>query len=227
MNPLFKILRIDGAFKKFDTNVARFGWNSGCKRLIEDLNIRIKIDKGVGTVREKGAVLVYANHPTGLDPYLLTAVLGRDDSYFWGDLYQTKKGNNISKHVIPIAPKPLISIVRRPITNWPGYIYMRLVAPAKSKTETKKINKESIRKTVELLGKGKQVIIFPSGGEYEFLAKGKGLSKVIEICEDKKINLKVVNLKISNFGELELFAHFLLRIKIVARIKRIEKYEAF
>ena len=214
MNPFFKILGIGDAFKEFDTNVAKLGWSSGCKRLIDDLDIKVKKDKAVKAIKERGAVLIYANHPTGLDPFLLTAVLGRDDSYFWGDIYQTKKGVNVSKHIIPIAPKPFTSIVRRPITNWPGYIYMRLITPAKSESETKKINKESIERTIEILRRGKQVIIFPSGGEYEFLPKGRGLEKIMKECKKKKIKIRLYKVDIKHFGEVRLLFHFLFKIKI-------------
>ena len=168
-----------------------------------------------------GPVLIYSNHPTGIDPYLLTAMTGRDDSYFWGDLYQSKKGKNVSKFIIPIAPRPIWTILRRPLTNWPGYIYMRLTTPALSREKTGKINRKSIEKTIELLNKNNQVIIFPSGGEYEFLKPGKGLFVILEKCSQQKIPVKLIKLKIRKFGELQLLFYFLFKTKINARIVRL------
>lgn len=216
INPLFKILKVENIYSIFDKKVKIVGWFDGCKWLLKNLQIKynkIKIPKN--------ATVVYANHPTGLDPYLLTASLGRDDAYFWGDMYQAKKGKRVSSHIIPIAPKPFWTILRRPITNWPGYIYMRQTTPSLTKEETRKINKTAIQKTVQLLKKGKLVIIFPSGGEYEWLPPAKGLQKILKICEDKKIKVKVIKLKIKNFGELGLLFHFLFKTPLKAKISLI------
>lgn len=215
INPLFKLLGIKNIYVQFDKKVAMFGWSKGCKWLIKSLGITYKYKNNLFS---KGATIIYANHPTGLDPYLLTAILGREDSYFWGDIYQSKKGINVSRHVIPIAPKAFWSILKRPLTNWPGYIYMRLTTPTLTKKETRAINKKSINKTLELLKKDKLVIIFPSGGEYEFLKSGKGLSIILAKCKEQKINIKVKELKIKNFGELRLLSHFLFNTKIEVEI---------
>ena len=217
MNPLLKAIGADKAFEDFDDNIADLGWSKACAKLISDLGIGV--DNDLSQLSRKGATLVYANHPTGLDPYLLSAVLGRDDSYFWGDIYQVKKGRSVAKHIIPIAPKPFWSILRRPITNWPGYIYMRLVTPSKSKQETKELNKKSMQKTLKLLKDGCQVIIFPSGGEYEFLSPKKGMKMVLDKCIEQKIKMKVYRVEIKNFGELRLLAHFLLSTSIKAKVK--------
>lgn len=214
MNPLFKIFGIGNVFSAFDKKVEATGWSNGCKWLIKELGIRYESIK----ISKKGPSIIYSNHPTGLDPYLLTAVIGRDDSYFWGDIYQSKKGKNISKHIIPVAPRPFWTIVRRPITNWPGYIYMRLTTPALSKEKTKDINKKALEKTIELLKNKKQIIIFPSGGEYEFLPKKKGLSIILDECKKRNIKVTVYGIKIKKFGEVLLLAHFIFKTKIEAKI---------
>lgn len=216
MNPLFKLFGIDKSFSVFDKNVEKLGWTPGCNKLLGDLKINIK--SKLDALPKKGPVLVYSNHLTGLDPYLLSAVLGREDSYFWGDIYQTKKGENIGKHIIGVAPRPFWTIIRRPVTNWPGYIYMRVTTSAKSKEETRKINKMAIEKTIEFLGKGHQVIIFPSGGEYEFLPKKKGLSVVLNECKKRGIKINIYEIKIKNFGELQLLSHFIFKTKINATL---------
>lgn len=214
MNPLFKLLNIESVFKSFDKKVKTIGWYPACKWLINSLGIQYRLKKG--DIPQKGAVVVYSNHPTGIDPYLLTAVLGRNDSYFWGDIYQSKKGENIARYIIQIAPQPFWTIVRRPITNWPGYIYMRLTAPALSKEKTKEINIKAFEKTIELLKNGNQIIIFPSGGEYEFFPKKHGLSKLVNECKKRKIKISIYEFKIKNFGELGLMFHFLFKTKICA-----------
>lgn len=212
-NPLFKILKVDKVYSNFDRKVKIVGWLNGCKWLLK--NLEIKYNK---IQISKGAVIVYANHPTGLDPYLLTASLERDDAFFWGDMYQSKKGKSVSKHIIPIAPKPLWSILRRPITNWPGYIYMRLTTPSLTRKDSRKINMKAIQKTIDLLKKGKLIIIFPSGGEYEWLSGGRGLKKIKEKVKEENLKVKFVKLRIKNFGELGLFFHFLFKTKIKAKI---------
>jgi 1-acyl-sn-glycerol-3-phosphate acyltransferase len=216
MNPLFKLFGIDKIFSSFDEKVGTMGLADGCKWLVGNLKIDYQFQGK--NFPKNGAALVYSNHPTGLDPYLLTAAIGRNDSYFWGDIYQTKKGNNISKKIISVAPRPFWTIILRPLTNWPGYIYMRLTTPAKSKKETGRINKKALEKTIELLKNSHQVIIFPSGGEYEFLPKKKGLSIVINECKKRNIKVDVYEIKIKKFGELLLFFHFILGFKINAEI---------
>lgn len=215
INPLFKLLGITDIYSEFDKTVDKIGWSNGCKWLIKSLGIEYTAEN----VNNHGkAQIIIANHPTGVDPYLLTAILGRNDSYFWGDIYQSKKGINISKHIILIAPRPFWTILRRPLTNWPGYIYMRLTSPVLTKEQTKEINKNSMEKTIGLLRKGNQIIIFPSGGEYEFLKPAKGVFYLIKKCQEQKISVKVTKLQITNFGELGLFFHFLFKTKITARI---------
>ena len=216
MNPFFKIFGINDSFAAFDEKVKTLSWSSGCKWLMSSLKVNYMFE---GTkMPKRGPGIIYSNHPTGLDPYLLTAAIGRDDSYFWGDIYQSKKGKNINKFIIPIAPKPIWTIWRRPLTNWPGYIYMRLTTPALSKERTGGVNRKSIEKTIELLKKNNQVIIFPSGGEYEFLEYGNGLSIILEKCRKLEIPVKLTKLRIKNFGELGLFFHFIFGTKIMVKI---------
>jgi hypothetical protein len=214
MNPLFKLFGIGKNFSLFDGNVQKLGWNKACKKLVDDLGIGVT--SNLRKIPKEGPVLLYSNHPTGLDPYLLTAAIGRDDSFFWGDIYQSKKGQNISKNIIAVAPRPFWTIILRPLTNWPGYIYMRLTSPAKSKEESRKINNKAIERTINLLKNDNQVIIFPSGGEYEFLPKKKGLSIVLNECKKRNVKVHVYGINIKKFGELSLLFHFLFKTKIGA-----------
>jgi hypothetical protein len=216
MNPLFKLLGIEKSFISFNYDVQKLGWSNACKKLIDDLKIDIVSD--FTDLPKNEAVVIYSNHPTGLDPYLLTAAIGRNDSFFWGDIYQSKKGKNISKHIINVAPRPFWTIIFRPLSNWLGYIYMRLTTPAKSREETRNINIKTIDTTVGLLKARHQVIIFPSGGEFEFLPKKKGLSRVVDICRKKNIKVNIYKIDIKNFGEVLLFIHFIFRTKISATL---------
>lgn len=220
MNPLFKLLGVENSFTKFDQKVKTIGWSGGCTWLLNNLGIQYEFKNN--NIWSKWPVIIYSNHPTGLDPYLLTSALRRNDCYFWGDIYHLKKGKEIAKHIIPIAPKPFWTIVRRLLTNWPGYIYMRLTTPALSKEKTKEINRKAFEKTIELLKKGNQIIIFPSGGEYEFLSKKNGLTKVISECKRRKIKVNIYEIKIKKFGELSLFFHFVFKTKICAVLSYTE-----
>jgi len=83
VNPLFKVLKIDKVYSNFDKKVQTIGWLNGCRWLIK--NLKVNIESKV-SVPKQGAVVITSNHPTGLDPYLLTAVLKREDSYYWGDI---------------------------------------------------------------------------------------------------------------------------------------------
>lgn len=192
----------------FNSDIKQFGWSEGCRKLIDKLDL--EIDLKLKDFPKKGSILVYSNHPTGLDPYVLGYALGRDDYIFLGDIYQANKGNEVSKHISQTASVSFWRVIfRRRPTNWPGYINMRINVPPVSKEKARIINSKAINTLVKNLNERHLSVVFPSGGEYEFLAWKKGLAKVIDVASGKKIGFTLYRVRIKNFSEFKLILHFL------------------
>lgn len=208
MNILFRLFGIENPFLDFDSNVKKLGWSRGCWKLIEDLGLNVKLN--LKNFPKKGAVLIYSNHPTGLDPYILGKILARDDFIFLGDLYQSGKGEEIAKHIAATASIGFWgAFLRRRPTNWPGYINMRKNVPPFSQKKARKINRGAILDLVRNLIDGHVSVVFPSGGEYEFLPWKGGLVKVIMVALKKEKRFTLYRVRFKKFSELKLFFHFL------------------
>lgn len=207
MNPLFKIFKVDSIFFDFNKWVKKYDWGKGNKLLFASLGINYlaKIPK----IKNGQGLIIYANHPTGLDPYLISAALGKNNVVFLGDYYQTTKGPDIAKHIVPTLCSRFWRFIMRPPTNWPGYFYMRFKVPSVSDKEAKAFNQKSLNKLSNYLAKSWTVIVFPSGGEYEFLPPKKGLQNLISLSKMLKINFRLMKISLKGFSELGLLVHFL------------------
>ena len=218
MNPLFKLFKIEDPFLEFDQNVKKYGFSSGCTTLVRELGLNIKVD--LEKFPHHGAVLVYSNHPTGLDPFILGGVLGRDDYIFLGDEYQTKKGKNVAKHISPtVSTSFWKDFWRRRPTNWPGYLNMRKTVPVVDKETAKKINNDAIISLTRNLKNRHLSVVFPSGGEYEFLPWKQGLVKVISRAQKEGLEFILYRINFKRFSELKLICHFLFRKKIFSSLE--------
>lgn len=195
-------------YNNFDTNVQKYGISKASKILVDNLGLTPKVE--LKNFPQKGPVLIYSNHPTGLDPFLLASILKRDDFLFLGDKYHTKKGKNISKHIAPTLPteKFLLEFIKRRPTNWFGFIRMRM-GNKFNYLKAKKINSMAIKKIINNIIKGHASLVFPSGGEYEFLSWKKGLSIIVNELNRHKIKYTLYKIDIKNFSELKLIFHFL------------------
>lgn len=125
MNPIYKLLGLQSIISKFNCNVSSLGWYKANKQYIADLEISIQAS--LPDFPKTGGVIVYANHPTGLDPFVISSVLGRDDVYFLGDVYQAKKGKNIARHIIPVYYTSWLDAFQRSGIGFFGYLWMRIM----------------------------------------------------------------------------------------------------
>lgn len=233
MNPLFWLFGIVKAFKEFEANILKQGWSRGCNTLIKDLGISVQ--SNLVELPSKGPLLVYANHPTGLDPYILSGVFKRDDVYYLSDIYQTLKGKNIASHILPVFYTSWSEFLKRPLTSWPGYILMRILTGTTSKREAKIRNQKTIERAVNLLKKGSLILIFPSGGNKGKRSWKPGIGKIIIECRNRGIKAQLFAINIMELDEIKLFRHFLFgrryynrnKISINGRIVLIDKYDNF
>ena len=100
MNPIFRIIGIAHIVNNFEKSVKPLGWHKANKQFIAELSI--DVHSCINYPSKGKGLLIYANHPTGLDPYLISSVLNRDDVFILADVYQTTKGKAIGSHIIPV-----------------------------------------------------------------------------------------------------------------------------
>lgn len=195
-------------FDGFDQNVKRIGINKASKILIN--NLGLIVEKNLKDFPKKGPVLIYSNHPTGLDPFILASVFDRNDFLFLGDVYHLSKGKNVSKHIAPTMPteKFIWEFVKRRPTNWPGFIKMRLLNKLNYKN-AKTTNRYAIEKIINNLENGHLSLVFPSGGEYEFLPWKKGVYKIFDELKRREIKFSLYKIDIKYLSEFKLIFHFL------------------
>lgn len=205
-------------FTNFDSSTKRVGIARSSQILLSNLNL--KVESKMKNFPKKGAVLIYANHPTGLDPFILASVIGRDDFLFLGDIYHSSKGKNISKHIAKTVRTSFLGeLIKRRPTNWPGFINMNLKFPPVNKKLAHRINEKALDQIVDNLKKGHVSLIFPSGGQYEFLPWKHGINKIWKLCQEKKLKVSLYKIKISRFSELKLMFHLLTFKKLFSNLE--------
>lgn len=205
MNPLFKIFGIQETLVQFNHNIKKLGWSRACARLLKEL--RINTQSNLSDFPKKGGVIIYANHPTGLDPYIISSILPRDDVYILSDIYQAKKGDNVAKHILPIYYANWLEFWRRPLIGWPGYIIMRFITGTVDSQKAYENNKKSLTRVFLLVKKGHVVLIFPSGGESQKRPWKRGLAKLITQLQEEKISYTLYAVLIKRLSEIKMLYH--------------------
>ena len=175
MNIIFRLLDIQKYVGKLAGNIEKVGWYDANLQYITDIGIRVSAD--LENFPKKGGALVYANHLTGLDPFLLSSILGRDDVYFLSDNYHAGKGNRVQEHMISIYYSSWKELLYRSGLSFFGFIFMRLNTGFTPREEAKKKNIQAVETAVEHLSKGHVVLVFPSGGNKEKSPWKKGIGE--------------------------------------------------
>ncbi len=215
MNPTFYVFGLVKILKKFEKNIKAMNWHAANRQFINDLGIYIS--PALKNFPQKGGVLVFANHPTGLDPYILSATIARDDVYILSDVYQTKKGENIASHLIPVYYSGWSESLNRSGISFFGYLMMRVITGTVKKNTARQNNLAAIDTAAGHIAKGHVVIIFPSGGERSNRTWRKGIGEVIKIIHDQKLTCILYRCTINNLSENKLLLHFILKRKYFTR----------
>ena len=87
------------------------------------------------------------------------------------------------------------------------------------------LNKISMHKAKELLGKGHIVLIFPSAGDRPGRPWKKGIGNLILYSWEKGINFNLVKVKIIGLNELNLLWHFLSGKKFFRKVRIYVNFE--
>lgn len=207
MNPFFKLFGIGKIFEEYNADIRHLGWPQANKKLLDSLGIKTKIK--LDNLPKTEAILVYANHPTGLDPFMVSSFFAREDIYCLCDVYQTKKGTLVAKHIIPVYYWKFFEFIYKPLTAWPGYFVMRLKAKWLSRQEAGERNAESLKKVIDVLRKRGVVVVFPSGGEMSYRPWKSGVGIVIKDLQKFKIDYNLYQVRIGNLTEIGFIWHFL------------------
>ena len=98
---------------------------------------------------------------------------------------------------------------------------MRKKVPPVSQKKAKMVNKIAVAKIVKNLKDGRVSVVFPSGGEYEFLPWKGGLAKIITNVSKKKIRFLLYKIKFKKFSELKLMLHFMSGKRLFSSLELI------
>jgi 1-acyl-sn-glycerol-3-phosphate acyltransferase len=205
MNVLYKILGVQTMIDRFNKNVKLIGWHKANKQFISDFGISVIND--VAEFSNKGPVLIFANHPTGIDPYLLSSVIKRDDLYFLADIYQAQKGKKIAEHIIPIFYDNWLEFYKRPLSGWFGYIWMRMTCGIVPREYARNHNRMAIKCAIDHLKKGHAVLIFPTAAEKNTRPWKNGIGYIIAGSLNKKTKFQLYSCSISGLSDLKIILH--------------------
>ena len=205
MNPIFRILGLAQIVNNFEKSVKLLGWHNANKQFISELGIDVR---SFANYPSKGnGLLIYANHPTGLDPYLISSVLNRDDVFILADVYQATKGKAIGSHIIPVYYSSMKELLNRSGIAFFGYIMMRLISGTVSRIEARKRNIEALDTVIRYVSEGKCVVLFPSGGAKKNFRWKKGIGAIINMLKKEDVNCDIYKCLISGISENLLLWH--------------------
>ncbi|MDQ3098612.1 MAG: 1-acyl-sn-glycerol-3-phosphate acyltransferase [bacterium] len=202
--PYETILKLNAAY---DNKIAIKGFSASTREYLSDLNIGINIQTPLET---SGPALIFGNHPTGLDPFIIASCLNREDVYIVADIYQKNKGKNIGKQIIPITyARTKKNLYNRGFLNTIGFYAMRQLTGYSKPDEVRIQNKETIERAAQLLKDGHVVIIFPDGGSNNPELWYNGIGEIITHSSEKRKSIQLYAAQITGISTAKIIRHFL------------------
>jgi 1-acyl-sn-glycerol-3-phosphate acyltransferase len=214
LKALFNIFPYESLLRltyKYDSRITEFGFSKSTRNFLDDLAIKVKL---MDQRKFEGSCLIFGNHPTGLDPFIIASCLNRDDIYIVADVYQKNKGQHIGEHIIPIYySRTQKNLRNRGILNSIGFYVMRIFTGYYDPETVKEKNITAIETAAKMLTEGHVVIIFPDGGSNNPELWYNGIGEIIKKADPESINLNLYATHISGISTTGLIRHFLLRRK--------------
>jgi len=214
LKALFKIFPLESMLRitaSYDSNIQKIGFYKSSKKYIQDLGVTV-IEDAKSEI--KGGCLIFGNHPTGLDPYIISSILGRDDIYIVADIYQKRKGENIGKQVIPIVySRTQKNLANREFLNKIGFYVMRQFTGYVDRAVVKKNNEKTIQIAGKLIQDGHVVLIFPDGGSNNPEFWFNGIGEVIKTATSNQKPIQMYAANIKGISTYLLIRHFLFNRK--------------
>lgn len=209
---LFPVSLVLRSTVELDKDIFKKGFYKACKLWFKKLKINYQVLWQKKRFDKKNVCLIFANHPSGLDPYLIAAAL-KIDLVFIGDVYQAGKGKNLAKQIIKVEflSSDKTWQKRNFCDKWFGWVWMRLLTGYK-KFSSKKIKQGAVNKALNFLHKGRSVLIFPDGGANNFKYWQSGIAIILQkyLSNPEKVkNLQLVMAKITGISFVKLARHFM------------------
>ncbi len=215
LKTLFLILPYESILKinaRYDKKIEDTGFSESTRNYLKDLNIEINIQNPIDII---GPALIFGNHPTGLDPFIIAACLNREDVYIVADIYQKNKGKNIGKQIIPITySRTKKNLYNRGFLNTIGFYVMRQLTGYAKPEDVRVQNKHTIEKAAQLLKEGHVVIIFPDGGSNNPELWYNGIGEIITHSSFERRNIQLYAAQITGITTAKILRHFLFDRRI-------------
>ncbi len=197
---------------KYNENIPVKGFTNSTREYLQQLNILTDRDTPLSIT---GGALIFGNHPTGLDPFLITSCLNREDIYIVADVYQKNKGNYIGRHIVPIIyARTQRNLNNRGFLNSIGFYVMRLLTGYEAPEQVKIQNEQTVKQAAQLLIDGHIVIIFPDGGSNNPELWYNGIGDILKKTSVEEKDIKLFATQISGISTSRLIRHFLWNKKI-------------
>ncbi|MDQ3239478.1 MAG: 1-acyl-sn-glycerol-3-phosphate acyltransferase [bacterium] len=202
--PIESILRTTSNYNNL---ITQKGFANSTRWFLKEL--KIGVTPSSNEVFE-GGCLIFGNHPTGLDPFVIASCLNRDDVYIVADVYQKNKGANIGEHIIPIYySRTQNNLKNRSMLNSIGFYIMRIFTGYENDISVKEKNVQAIETAAKKLIEGHIVIIFPDGGSNNPELWYNGIGEIIKKTHIIRNNFKLYAAHITGISTLLLIKHFL------------------
>ncbi len=214
LKTIFKVFPYEHILRttaKYNQSIPSKGFVKSTQTYIKNFNIDIK---QINSFDINGPCLIFGNHPTGLDPFIIASCLKRDDVYIVADNYQQRKGTFIGQHVIPIFySRTQKNLENRGFLNSIGFYAMRQLTGYEEYETVKKQNQVTIQTAAKLLMDGHVVIIFPDGGSNNPELWYNGIGEIIKRTVDRENKIKLFAANIQGISSFKLWRHFLFNRK--------------
>lgn len=185
---------------------------------------RIRVSTTVhGKIVSKGPLLLIANHPSAFDNLTLWSVMSRKDAFMFSWIMNKKLGSTYHSHTIPVyfSGRPVESVLD--LIRVPYWSY----AEGLTREEAVKLNRESVRRSAELLDAGHCVIIFPSGSGVDSQKQWKnGVGFLLQQVQNPDVRVQFINISgtrwydIFRYTPLIRLQRFFLTRRLVIRVSR-------
>jgi 1-acyl-sn-glycerol-3-phosphate acyltransferase len=196
----------------YNLQIPHLGFTRSTAYYLRSLNIKIQSNNNLDI---DGPCLIFGNHPTGLDPFIIASQLKRNDVYIVADIYQKQKGEYIGQHIVPIVySRTRKNLNNRGFLNSIGFYIMRQLSGYVDQETVKKQNKQTIKQAANLLKQGHVVIIFPDGGSNNPELWYNGIGEIIKSASLQQPRIKLFAANIQGISTASLWRHFFLNRKM-------------
>lgn len=181
----------------FDKEISEKGISQASFNFLASLKVKIE-PIGFKKLKDEEGYLIFGNHPTFLDPFLVFATLGWDKIKFFAGEGVLKIGPNFSKHIFPIKNLQTVVGKRRKQHVWDDWLFKYFLVSLDNYYERDQaviFNQKQIDRAADFLGSGGKLFIFPCGMSLSMAEKkwrkgiGFLLAKALKERGGKKIRL--------------------------------------